>query len=61
MLASFQLWSLCTEAEQIFKSTLLESGEPKFVLFPAHHASRTCRLLGVYVSVRKSEWITCQD
>lgn len=61
MLATFQLWSLCTEAKHIFKPTLLESEESKFVLFPARHASRPCSLLGVCVSVRKSEWITCQD
>lgn len=61
MLASFQLWSLCTEARLIFKPTLLESGESKFVLFPARHASRACSLLDVCVSVEKSKWITCQD
>lgn len=46
ILASFQLRSLCTEAKQILKPTLLESGESKFVLFLARHASRTCSLLG---------------
>lgn len=47
MLASFQLWSLGAEAEELFKPTLLESGESKFVLFSACHSSRTCSLLGV--------------
>lgn len=55
----FKCGACGTRLSNFFKPTLLASGEFKFLLFPARHASKLA-VCWVCVSVRKSEWITCQ-